>query len=659
MANAKLSVEIGAKIDALRDAFNQAIRETSKWDKTTREKLMAVDNGFAKLANEAEKSSNTVSKSLAKSAMVSASSGRAITAGTDKAAFALTNLGRVAQDAPYGFIGIQNNLNPLLESFQRLQVESGSFGGALKALGTSLIGPAGLGIALSVVSAAILFYQQYQQKAKKQTQEVVDANKQYVDSLTGVNAALLKGNESAIKNTENAIQLYKATQDVTISINERTKAAKILQETYPKTFKNFTTEQILVGQAKTAYDELTKSLIAQAQVKAFSDKIAENSIKQLEIQGRFNQKQLEVDKARNILLNEQNKLKISGQVSAGDAQILAKAEGDLAQKESDLGDIRLERFKIDKENLQLQSEITDRIKKQGIAVLGLDRNLKTASSDRNKIDPIDLNAAKKLKEFEVNLNKVGLQFIKIAQSKLPETDISKLVKGEKQLVKVPLEIELVNPEITPESQLRLLKAFEELKPKINDAVSGFFNSIPDAFASLGEVLAQGGNPIEAFGNVLLGSFSDFLKQFGKLLIEYGAAGLGLATVTKALLNPLTAGPAAIAAIAAGIALEIAAGAIKGLISGGGSGQSGKSGIPGFATGVTNYEGGLAIVGESGRELVQLPTGSSVIPNYKTESMLNGMSSKNNLNVVFDTLRITNDAIYIAAKKGAEKLGKII
>jgi hypothetical protein len=66
---------------------------------------------------------------------------------------ALTNLSRVAQDAPYGFIGIANNLNPLLESFQRLQKESGSSALAFKAMAAGLVGPAGIGLALGVVSS--------------------------------------------------------------------------------------------------------------------------------------------------------------------------------------------------------------------------------------------------------------------------------------------------------------------------------------------------------------------------------------------------------------------------------------------------------------------------------------------------------------------------
>lgn len=75
---------------------------------------------------------------------------------SNQATQALSNLSRVAQDAPYGFMGIANNLNPLLESFQRLRTESTSGKEALKALGSSLIGPAGLGLALGVISSLIV-----------------------------------------------------------------------------------------------------------------------------------------------------------------------------------------------------------------------------------------------------------------------------------------------------------------------------------------------------------------------------------------------------------------------------------------------------------------------------------------------------------------------
>jgi hypothetical protein len=47
----------------------------------------------------------------------------------------------------------------------------------------------------------------------------------------------------------------------------------------------------------------------------------------------------------------------------------------------------------------------------------------------------------------------------------------------------------------------------------------------------------------------------------------------------------------------------------------GSAKSAK--VPGFATGVSNFAGGLAVVGEQGPELVSLPRGASVYPNGST------------------------------------------
>src|SRR5690606_30081684 len=60
----------------------------------------------------------------------------------------LIDLGRVLQDAPYGFIGVANNINPLLENFQRLQREAGGSKAALRALVQGMVGGGGLGLGL-------------------------------------------------------------------------------------------------------------------------------------------------------------------------------------------------------------------------------------------------------------------------------------------------------------------------------------------------------------------------------------------------------------------------------------------------------------------------------------------------------------------------------
>lgn len=51
---------------------------------------------------------------------------------------------------------------------------------------------------------------------------------------------------------------------------------------------------------------------------------------------------------------------------------------------------------------------------------------------------------------------------------------------------------------------------------------------------------------------------------------------------------------------------------------------GSIGVKGFARGTKNAPGGMALVGEQGPELINLPRGSQVFPTPKTNAMLSGM-----------------------------------
>ena len=78
--------------------------------------------GLGKLQTELGKTAATAANSDAAISKAANGIGKTLPAGANQATNALTNLGRVVQDAPFGFIGIANNINPLLESLQRLQV---------------------------------------------------------------------------------------------------------------------------------------------------------------------------------------------------------------------------------------------------------------------------------------------------------------------------------------------------------------------------------------------------------------------------------------------------------------------------------------------------------------------------------------------------------
>jgi hypothetical protein len=128
--------------------------------------LQKAENLLTKLQSKLKKSTDVgeIQKLNTKISSVESSIGQlntrmnALGRPTNDATNALSNLSRVAQDAPYGFIGIANNLNPLLESFQRLQTRSGSATEALKSMAAGLVGPAGIGLALGVVSSLAVTY---------------------------------------------------------------------------------------------------------------------------------------------------------------------------------------------------------------------------------------------------------------------------------------------------------------------------------------------------------------------------------------------------------------------------------------------------------------------------------------------------------------------
>ena len=85
----------------------------------------------------------------------------------------LINFSRIAQDAPYGIIGIANNLNPMVESFQRLAQTEGGTKKALQAMVAGLMGPAGVGVAIGVVSSlAVTFSKEIAEFFKGPTSEL-------------------------------------------------------------------------------------------------------------------------------------------------------------------------------------------------------------------------------------------------------------------------------------------------------------------------------------------------------------------------------------------------------------------------------------------------------------------------------------------------------
>lgn len=152
MISEGLKIEVSADVKSAEDGIKILQRQLERLGRISEQaglsfkQLDRINGMISKTASEIRKFENasTTLNKLQGSSM--------------RATQTLTDLSRVAQDMPYGFMAISNNINPLFESFHRLQKETGSTAAAFKSMAGSLIGPAGVGLAIGVVSSLFVKY---------------------------------------------------------------------------------------------------------------------------------------------------------------------------------------------------------------------------------------------------------------------------------------------------------------------------------------------------------------------------------------------------------------------------------------------------------------------------------------------------------------------
>jgi len=191
---------------------------------------------------------------------------------SNQATQALVNVSRVAQDAPYGFLGIANNLNPLLESFQRLKETSGSAGSALKEMAKGLMGPAGIGLALGVVSSLIVAFGPKIAKFINGTTEASEAQDKFKESLDKARAS---ASESGIK----LLAYIRVAEDATNTDARRKEALDAVRSELGKVNASYTTTIKTTDDARKAVTLYTDALVAQAITSRYIDEIADKNIK--------------------------------------------------------------------------------------------------------------------------------------------------------------------------------------------------------------------------------------------------------------------------------------------------------------------------------------------------------------------------------------------
>lgn len=129
-----------------------------------------------------------------------------------------------------------------------------------------------VGLVLALAAAVYALANRFK-SAAEEAEKARKEEEEYRKSLTDLDEA---SSEYCHKEISRLDALYKAATDEAKSKDERKKAADRLQALYPDYFKNLSTEQIMVGQAKTAYDQLRDSIIEVARARAAAEKIVQN-----------------------------------------------------------------------------------------------------------------------------------------------------------------------------------------------------------------------------------------------------------------------------------------------------------------------------------------------------------------------------------------------
>jgi len=520
---------------------------------------------------------------------------------TGDATQSLTNLGRIAQDAPYGFMGIANNLNPMLESFQRLQKEAGGSVGALKAMAAGLSGPAGIGVALSVGSSLLIAFGSKIDEFYTKLQLGSTITLQYATALKSIGGDFT-GAADKVNKVEIAFNEYHK------GVLTGTEALKIYNDTLGKNLGIKST----INEAEQAFAEKTKVYVEASFQRALADQASKKAAEELlkvkilqatggEKTGEFG-KMLTAEAAKALvspllqkpltdkLVNLYDKDKTEKDIAKGFDLIanykkIAEEARTLSDQLSKSGGINLEPEKatktgttgtkggaIKKEVDDYGTEVLNEMKRARMFYTEFREFVKTL----NNGEIIKLETPDSLRKIE----KKRLDSIKpLVDSVIKEMDEkglgSILTKKAEQLSNI-YKIE----DAEAKERSKNLQKQEEQYKSMAETIS---KDLTGALMTMWDALEKGQNPLQALGNYL----GELIKKFAAAIIQ--------ATIFKGIMSLLTT------------------------VSGGGgffgSVLGGVSKLLGFAEGGIVSQPTIAMVGEGGQS-------EAIMPLNKLGNMMN-------------------------------------
>lgn len=332
-------------------------------------------------------------KAMADAGTTAATTSGQITASVNEADKSLVGFGNTALSASMKFQQMRSGVSAARDGVMALSVggqsadrylmafghhltsltnETGSFGGALKSLAGSLWGAGGIILALSVAAELWDKYSKGQKEAKMTADD-------YVKSLDSVNQAQLKGEQNGQAEITRLQILYQATQNHTLSLQDRNKAYDELEKKYPTYFTNAEREKTLLGENATLYNTLAGAIMAAAYAKAYENQIGENAGKIDVLQSQRYGLAYSLQQAKKALAQVQaltvdttasaNNDSLGTTQAAKDA-LIANARQKVLDIEAQIAAFKQQENQLTKDNIELSKRALDEEKAAGFKTGG-------------------------------------------------------------------------------------------------------------------------------------------------------------------------------------------------------------------------------------------------------------------------------------------------
>lgn len=169
-----------------------------------------------------------------------------------------------------------------------------------------------ISLIMMMCSALITLDRRLKEAAQAQ-EELRRKQEEYRASLRQVSDSHEKSAQREISNIKALLAIAK---DENKSRNERLEAVKSLQRQYPDYFGKLSTEQIMLGDTKDAYDSLVGSILKAARARAGAEKIIENEDQAYDIDKQIVERQALIDELEDRI-QDMHRRKINAPIIVG------------------------------------------------------------------------------------------------------------------------------------------------------------------------------------------------------------------------------------------------------------------------------------------------------------------------------------------------------